>query len=352
MSTNTQNGLELALKRYTEFINVFNKLKLIDYEVDISSFNPTEKLEQFYSAVINDEKLFKYLLNRDKLLFHKKYKLVLIPKINFYNLIDSNIDETLISFVWETVQMMVLIIADSQDKTLNNDSKLQEQITLLLNKLDGLGKKKGGIDIKKISNLVSKIDSSILTEFLTISGLNKIDISSIDVSQFQDVKNITPDKIKGIMNTLGLDKFDVSSMVDKLSSKGDGEKGKEYILKVVQSLIDEYDRTGEKDKTEAILEFAIENAQNKIFDFVENGTLTIYDVISGFKLMKDEKNEELTEKLTKSKLFKDGRTISIKELLAKFTSKLMSQIGMDKATGNISEDQMKSLEEFLKNQTI
>jgi hypothetical protein len=80
MSTNTQNGLELALKRYTEFINVFNKLKLIDYEIDISTFNPSEKLEQFYNAIINDEKLFKYLLNRDKLLFHKKYKLVLVKK--------------------------------------------------------------------------------------------------------------------------------------------------------------------------------------------------------------------------------------------------------------------------------
>ena len=30
----------------------------------------------------------------------------------------------------------------------------------------------------------------------------------------------------------------------------------------------------------------------------------------------------------------------------------MAQLGKDKATGNISEDQMKGLEEFLKNQKI
>ena len=30
----------------------------------------------------------------------------------------------------------------------------------------------------------------------------------------------------------------------------------------------------------------------------------------------------------------------------------MSQLGKDKATGNISEDQMKSLEEFLKSQKL
>ena len=66
----------------------------------------------------------------------------------------------------------------------------------------------------------------------------------------------------------------------------------------------------------------------------------------------ENKNEELTEKLKHSKLFKDGTTISVKEIITKFTSRIMSQLGKDKANGNISEDQMKSLEEFLKNQKI
>ena len=48
MST-TPVGLELAIKRYTEFIDTFNKLKLIDYEIDIKSFDAIEKLQSFYN---------------------------------------------------------------------------------------------------------------------------------------------------------------------------------------------------------------------------------------------------------------------------------------------------------------
>ena len=343
--------LELAIKRYTEFIDTFNKLKLIDYEIDIKSFDPTEKLQSFYNKVVNDDKLFKYLLNRDKLLFHKNYKLSFLPKINLYNLIDSNIDDTFISFIWETIQMIILIIADGQEKDISN-TKLQEQITQLLDKLDGMGKKKGAIDIKKITNAISKIDSSVLSDFLSTSGLDKIDISAIDVSQFTDIKNITPDKVKNIISTIGLDKIDVNSVVEKLSGKGDGEKGKTYLIKIITGLIDEYERDQETDKIDAILDFVIEKAQDKVFEFINDGILSIYDVIAGCKTIKDEKNEELSDKLKKSKLYKDGTTISIKDLLSKFTSRLMSQLGKDKATGNISEDQMKGLEEFLKNQKI
>ena len=286
-------------------------------------------------------------------MFHKNYKLSFLPKINLYNLIDSNIDETFISFIWETVQMVILIIADGQEKNINNDNtKIQEQITQLLDKLDGLGKKKGAIDIKKITNAISKIDSSVLSEFLSTSGLDKIDISAIDVSQFTDIKNMTPDKVKNIISTIGLDKIDVNGVVEKLSSKGDGEKGKIYLIKIITSLIDQYERDEDKDKLDAILDFVIENAQAKLFEFIDEGVLSVYDVIAGCKMLKEEKNEELSEKLKKSKLYKDGTSISIKDLLAKFTSRLMSQLGKDKATGNISEDQMKGLEEFLKNQKI
>jgi hypothetical protein len=274
-----------------------------------------------------------------------------MPKINLYNLIDSNVDESLISFMWETIQMIVLIIADNQDKEKDN-AKLQEQITQLLDKLDGLGKKKGAIDIKKITNAVSKIDSSILSEFLSVSGLDKIDISSIDVSQLQDIKNITPAKIKDIISTIGLDKIDVNSVVDKLSSKGDAEKGRTYIVSIISKLIDDYDRDQDKDKIDTILDFVIEKSQDKLFEFIEEGALSLYDLIAGCKLIKDEKNEELADKLKKSKLFKDGSSLSVKELLAKFTSRLMTQLGRDKATGNITEDQMNGLEEFLKNQKL
>ena len=215
-----------------------------------------------------------------------------------------------------------------------------------------MGKKKGAIDIKKITNAISKIDSKVLSEFLSTSGLDKIDISAIDVSQFTDIKNITPDKVKNIISTIGLDKIDVNGVVEKLSGKGDGEKGKEYLIKIITALIEEYERDQETDKIDAILDFVIEKAQSKVFEFINDGVLSIYDVIAGCKKIKDEKNEELSEKLKKSKLYKDGTTISVKDLLAKFTSRLMSQLGKDKATGNISEDQMKGLEEFLKNQKI
>jgi hypothetical protein len=106
---------DLAIKRYSEFIESFNKFKLVDYKIDATSFDNKDKLLNFYTKISSDEKLFKYLLNKDKLLFHKNYKLIFIPKINLYNLIESNIDESLISFVWETVQMIYLIIADGQN---------------------------------------------------------------------------------------------------------------------------------------------------------------------------------------------------------------------------------------------
>ena len=339
---------ELAVKRYTEFVESFNKFKLVEYEIDINSFNIEEKILTFYNKIASDEKLFKYLLNKDKLLFHKNYKLVFIPKINLYNLIDSNIDASLISFVWETVQMLYLIIADGQ----NELTKKQGQINALLDKLDGLGKKKGSIDLKKISNVISKIDSSLLSEFLTISGLDKIDFTSIDIKQLQDLKSFTPDKIKDIISSTGIDKIDMNSVIEKLSEKGDAEKGQQYIQSIIEKLIDDYTRAEGKDKMDTILDFAIEKAQDKLQEFIDNGQLTIYDVIAGTKNLKENKNEDLTNKLKNSKLFKDGSTISIKEIIAKFTSRIMSQIGKDKANGNLSEDQMAGLEEFLKNQKI
>jgi hypothetical protein len=339
---------DLAVKRYTEFIESFNKFKLVDYEIDLSTYNYQEKLLAFYTKVESDEKLFKYLLNRDKLLFHKNYNLSFINKIKLYNLLDSNIDQSLNSFVWETIQMIHLIIADGQ----NELSKNQVHVDALLDKLDGMGKKKNSIDMKKISNVISKIDSSVLTEFLSVSGLDKIDISSIDMSQFQDFRNMTPDKIKNIIASTGIDKIDMNGVIDKLSEKGDAEKGQKYIQRLIEKLIEDYNRDDSKDKMDSILDFAIEKAQDRLEEFIGDGTLTIYDVIAGTKNLKENKDVELTEKLRHSKLFKDGSTISIKDIISKFTSRIMSQIGRDKANGNLSDDQMKSLEEFLKNQKI
>lgn len=339
---------DLAVKRYKEFVDTFNKFKLVEYQIDVNSFNVEEKILTFYKKISTDEKLFGYLLNKQKLLFHKKYSLSLLPKINLYNILDSNIDESLNSFVWETVQMIHLIIADGQNELTKN----QVHIDALLDKLDGMGKKKSNIDLKKISDVISKIDSSVLTEFLSISGLDKIDISSIDMKQFQDFRNMTPDKIKNIIASTGIDKIDVNSVIDKLSEKGDGEKGQKYIQEIVGKLIEDYNRADGKDKMDTILDFAIEKAQDKLQEFIGDGTLTIYDVIAGTKNLKENKNEELTEKLRNSKLFKDGSTISIRDIISKFTSRIMSQIGKDKANGNLSEDQMKGLEEFLKNQKI
>jgi hypothetical protein len=339
---------ELAIKRYSEFIDSFNKLNLVEYKIDITTFDYKEKLLVFYKSISSNDQLFKYLVARDKLLFHKKYKLSFLPKINLYNLIESNIDESLNNFVWETIQMIYLIIADNQ----NELTKKQEQIDLLLDKLDGLGKKKGSIDIKKISSVISKIDSSTLTEFLSVAGLDKIDFSSIDMKQFKDIKSFTPDKIKELIISTGIDKINVNDVIEKLSEKGDAEKGQKYIQSIVEKLIDDYSRQSGKDKMDTILDFAIEKAQDKLQEFINDGTLNIYDIIAGTKNLKENKNEELTERLKSSKLFKDGSTISIKEIVARFTSRIMSQIGLQKATGNLSQEQLSGLEDFLKNQKI
>ena len=313
---------ELAIKRYSEFIDSFNKLNLVEYKIDITTFDYKEKLLVFYKSISSNDQLFKYLVARDKLLFHKKYKLSFLPKINLYNLIESNIDESLNNFVWETIQMIYLIIADNQ----NELTKKQEQIDLLLDKLDGLGKKKGSIDIKKISSVISKIDSSTLTEFLSVAGLDKIDFSSIDMKQFKDIKSFTPDKIKELIISTGIDKINVNDVIEKLSEKGDAEKGQKYIQSIVEKLIDDYSRQSGKDKMDTILDFAIEKAQDKLQEFINDGTLNIYDIIAGTKNLKENKNEELTERLKSSKLFKDGSTISIKEIVARFTSRIMSQM--------------------------
>ena len=185
---------ELAIKRYTEFVENFNKFKLVNHPIDLKTYNYQEKLLEFFTKIDSDEKLFKYLLTKNKILFHKNNKLSFLHKINLYNLIDANIDASLTSFIWETVQMIHLIIADGQ----NELSKNQVHIDALLDNLDGMGKKKGSIDLKKITNAISKIDSSILSEFLSVSGLDKIDLASIDMKQLQDFKSLTPDKIKSL----------------------------------------------------------------------------------------------------------------------------------------------------------
>jgi len=339
---------ELARKRYVEFIDSFNNLNLVDYKIDVESFDYKEKLLTFYKSISSDDKLFKFLVARDKLLFHKKYKLSFLPKINLYNLIESNIDESLNSFVWETIQMIFLIIADNQ----NELTKKQDQIDALLDRLDGLGKKKGAIDLKRITSVISKIDSSTLSEFLSVAGLDKIDFSSVDIKQFQDIKSFTPDKIKEIISLTGIDKIDVNGVIEKLSEKGDGVKGQTYIQSIVEKLIDDYSREVGKDKMDTILDFAIEKAQDKLQEFINDGTLSIYDIIAGTKNLKENKNEALTEKLKNSKLFKDGSTISVKEIISRFTSRIMTQVGLQKATGNLSQDQLTGLEEFLKSQKI
>jgi hypothetical protein len=339
---------DLACKRYTEFINNFNNFNLVDYKIDVTTFDYKEKLLIFYQNISVDDKLFKYLVARDKLLFHKKYKLSFIPKINLYNLIESNIDESLNNFVWETIQMIYLIIADSQ----NELTKKQDQIDLLLDRLDGLGKKKGVIDIKKITNVISKIDTSTLSEFLSVAGLDKIDFSTVDMKQFQDIKSFTPDKIKELIISTGIDKIDVNGVIEKLSEKGDAAKGQQYIQSIIEKLIDDYTRASGKDKMDTILDFAIEKAQDKLQEFINDGTLTIYDIIAGTKNLKENKDEGLTEKLKNSALFKDGSTISVKEIIARFTSRIMSQVGLQKATGNLSQEQLTGLEDFLKNQKI
>jgi len=351
---------ELASKRYLEFIDNFNNFKLVDYKIDATTFNYKEKLTTFYNKISADEKLFKYLLNRDKLLFHKNYKLSFLPKINFQALFEANIDQQLNNFVWETIQMIYLIIADSQ----NELTKKQTQINALLDKLDGLGKKKGSIDLKKITNVISKIDSSVLAEFLSVAGLDKIDFSTVDMKQFQDLKSFTPDKIKDIIASTGIDKIDVNGVIEKLAEKGDSEKGQKYIQSIIEKLIDDYNRDVGKDKMDSILDFAIEKAQDKLQEFINDGTLSIYDIIAGTKNLKENKNLELTDKLKNSKLYADGSTISVKEIVSRFTSRLMSQMGGGipglgaltgggaKPGGNFSQEQLTGLEEFLKNQKL
>ena len=48
---------ELALTRYSEFVESFNKLKLVDYELDIKTFDYTEMLKTFYEKISPDQKL-------------------------------------------------------------------------------------------------------------------------------------------------------------------------------------------------------------------------------------------------------------------------------------------------------
>jgi len=338
---------DLAVERYTAFITKFNEYKIVKQQVDLSSFDYKEKLLAFFVKIESEEKLFKYMLNKDKILFHKNYKVSFIHKVNLFEEL-TNLDDLKSNFIWSTLQMIYLIIADGQ----NELSKNKAHIDALLDTLDGMGKKKGAIDMKKISGLVSKIDSSILTEFLSVSGLDKIDLTTIDMKQFQDFRNMTPEKIKNIIASTGIDKIDINGVIDKLSEKGNGEKGQKYIQSILEKLIDDYNRTDGKDKMDTILDFAIEKAQDKLEEFINDGTLTIYDVIAGTKNLKENKNEMLTEKLKQSKLYKDGSTISIRDIISKFTSRIMSQIGRDKAAGNLNEDQMKSLEDFLKNQKI
>lgn len=339
---------ELALQRYCEFVDSFNRLKLVDYQLDVSTFNYTDMLKTFFDKVSTNDTLFNYLLKRDKMLFHKKNKLVFLQKINLYNLIESNIDETLIEYVWETIQMIYLITADNQNELTKNKS----QISLLLDKLDGLGKKKGTIDLKKITNVMSKIDSSVLTEFLTLSGLDKLDLTGIDIKQLQDFKNLTPDKVKTLMSSAGLDKIDINEVINKLSDKGDGVKGKKFIIEIIEKLIEDYAKEKGDDKIDNILNFAIEKAQDNLQEFLTSGTLTLYDVIAGSKLLKESKDVNLSNLLKGSKLFRDCTNMSIKDLIAKFTAKVMSQMGKEKLSGNITEDQMNSLEEFLKSQKL
>ena len=80
------------------------------------------------------------------------------------------------------------------------------------------------------------------------------------------------------------------------------------------------------------------------------------EVFLGQKLLEYETSKTIIEVHAEKdgliKLYKDGSTISVKELIGRFTSRMMSQIGKDKAKGNITDDQMKSLESFLQNQKL
>jgi len=73
---------EQTLEIYDNLINYYNGCSDIKCTIDKSKIS--EKINKFYKAVKNDEKLKNYLLKRNKLLFYKNQNTEILQKINLY----------------------------------------------------------------------------------------------------------------------------------------------------------------------------------------------------------------------------------------------------------------------------
>jgi hypothetical protein len=109
---------EQTLEIYDNLINYYNGCSDIKCTIDKSKIS--EKINKFYKAVKNDEKLKNYLLKRNKLLFYKNQNTEILQKINLYAYFKGEDREQVIEKLWDNITLIYLSIEESIEQKDNN----------------------------------------------------------------------------------------------------------------------------------------------------------------------------------------------------------------------------------------
>lgn len=119
---------------YANLLKYYNGCNDIKCKVENSQIN--NRIKNFYKAVKGDEKLKNYLLKRNKLLFYKNKSTEILPKINLYGYFKGEDRDEVVEKIWDNLTLIYLSIEESLE------SKDQELVGNLSKSLEGgsLGK--------------------------------------------------------------------------------------------------------------------------------------------------------------------------------------------------------------------
>lgn len=95
-------------KNLVTYYNSCNSAKCIieDNKID-------NRIKRFYNFLKNDKKNNGYLLKRNKLLFYKNKDTEILPKINLYAVLKSEDRESVIEKIWDNITLLYLSIEES-----------------------------------------------------------------------------------------------------------------------------------------------------------------------------------------------------------------------------------------------
>jgi len=108
-----------TIEIYKNLIFYYNTC--ISSKCSIDSSKIEDKIRRFYKFVKNDKKNNGYLLKRNKLLFYKNKDTEILPKINLYAVLKAEERDAVVEKIWDNITLLYLSIEETLE---NKDTEL------------------------------------------------------------------------------------------------------------------------------------------------------------------------------------------------------------------------------------